>query len=90
MRAKFSIPNLPQSADIGQNLDGDISDFRISCQSLIKEICHSSKTSHDIDMKVGSVTKLDKRNKTTSKKFDDDVMSANWSNPEDGFRPHSL
>ena len=26
-------------------------------------------------MKLGPVTKLDKRNKTTSKKFDDDVMS---------------
>ena len=29
-------------------------------------------------MKLGSVTKLDKRNKTTSKKFDDDVMPANF------------
>ena len=28
-------------------------------------------------MKLGPVTKLDERNKTTSKKFDDDVMSAN-------------
>ena len=28
-------------------------------------------------MKHGSVTELDKRNKTTSKKFDDNVMSAN-------------
>ena len=28
-------------------------------------------------MKLGKVTKLDKRNKTTSKKFDDDVMSEN-------------
>ena len=28
-------------------------------------------------MKVGPVTKLDKRNKTTLKKFDDDVMSEN-------------
>ena len=28
-------------------------------------------------MNVGPVTKLHKRNKTTSKKFDDDVMSAN-------------
>ena len=28
-------------------------------------------------MKLGPVTKLDKRNKTTSKKFDDDIMSAN-------------
>ena len=29
-------------------------------------------------MKLGPVTKLDKKNKTTSKKFDDEVMSANW------------
>ena len=29
-------------------------------------------------MKLGPVTKLDKRNKTTSKKFDDDIMSANF------------
>ena len=28
-------------------------------------------------MKLGPVTKFDKRNKTTSKKFDDDVMSKN-------------
>ena len=28
-------------------------------------------------MKLGPVTKLDKRNKTTSKTFDDDVFSAN-------------
>ena len=28
-------------------------------------------------MKLGPVTKIDKRNKTTLKKFDDDVMSAN-------------
>ena len=68
---------MPQSPDIGQNSDGGISDFRISGQSLIKENCYNSRTSDDIDMKYGSVTKLDKRNKTTSKKFDDDVMSKN-------------
>ena len=28
-------------------------------------------------MKLGPVTKLDKRNKTTSKQFDNDVMSKN-------------
>ena len=28
-------------------------------------------------MKLGPITKLDKRNKTTSKKFDHDVMSTN-------------
>ena len=30
-----------------------------------------------MDLKLGPVSKLDKRNKTTSKKFDDDAMSAN-------------
>ena len=29
-------------------------------------------------MKLGPITKLDKRNKTTSKKIDDDVMSKNY------------
>ena len=45
--------------------------------TLIKENCHNSRTSDDIDMKLGPVTKLDKRNKTTSKKFDVDFMSEN-------------
>ena len=31
-------------------------------------------------MKLGPVTKLDKRNTVTSKKFDDEVMSANCDN----------
>ena len=68
---------MPQSSDIGQNSDGGISDFQISSQSLIKRNCHNSWTNDDIDMKLGRVTKLDKTNKTTSKKFDDDVMSKN-------------
>ena len=44
-------------------------------QSLIKESCHNSRTSNNcIDIKLGPVTKLDKKNTTTSDKFDDDVM----------------
>ena len=69
IHAKFCIHNSPQSSDIGQNSDGGISVFRISGQSLIKENCHNSRTRDDIDMKLGPVTKLDKRNKTTSKKW---------------------
>ena len=42
-----------------QNSDGAISDFRISGQSLIKENCYNSRTSGDIDMKLGPVTNLD-------------------------------
>ena len=76
--AKFDISNSPQSLDIGQNSDGGISNFRISGQSLIKENCHNSRTGGDIDMKLGLVTKLDKKNKTTLKFFGDDVMSGNY------------
>ena len=38
-------------------------------QSLMKENCHNSRTSEDIVMKLGPVTKLDKRSKTGSKKL---------------------
>ena len=77
IRTKFGIPNLPQSPDIGQNSDRGCSDFRISGQSLINENYRNSRTSHDIDIKLGPVTKLVKRNTTTPKKFDYDVMLAN-------------
>ena len=66
--AKFDIHNLPQSPGIGQNSDGGNSNFRISGLSLIKRNCRNSRTSDDIDKRLGPVTKLDKRNKTTSKK----------------------
>ena len=64
-----------QSPDIGQNLNGGIFDFQVSSQSLINEISLNSRTSNDIDIKLGPVTKLQKRNLLTSKDFDDDVMS---------------
>ena len=66
--AKFGIPYSLQSPDIRQNLDRGISDFQISGQSLKKETCHDSRTSDDIDMKPRPVTKLNKGNKTMSKK----------------------
>ena len=59
---------MPHSPDIGQPSDGGIADFQISGLSLIKENCHNFRTSDDIDMKLGPVTKLDKGNKTISKK----------------------
>ena len=61
-------PDLLQSIDIGENSDGGISDCRISGQSLIIDNCHNSRTSNDIDMKLGPVTKLGKRNQNMSKK----------------------
>ena len=36
-----------------------------------------SRTSDNTDMKLGLVTKRNKKNKATSKKFDNDVMSEN-------------
>ena len=69
---------MPQSPDVGKNSDGGTSDFRISGESLIRENCHNSRTSNDVDMKLEPINKLDKRNNTTSNKFDDDVMSENY------------
>ena len=43
----------------------------------MKKSCHNSRTSDDIDMKPGPVTKLDKRKKGTSKKFDNEFISEN-------------
>ena len=71
IRAKFGVPDFPQSPDIGQNSDGGISNFQISRQSLIKENDHNSRTSDDIDIKLGQVTKFNKRQDKQSnvKKF---------------------
>ena len=68
---------MQQSPGIGQNSDGSISDIKISGQSFIKEKYHNSRTSDDIDMKLGPVTKLKKRNKIIPKKIDADFMSGN-------------
>ena len=63
IRAKFGIHNLPPSLQILGITHVGISNFLISGQSLIKESCHNSRTSDDIDMKLEPVTKLDKRTK---------------------------
>ena len=67
---------MPQSPDSGQKSDCGISDLRIFGQSFIKDNCRFSRTSDDIDIQLRPVTKLDQGNKTTSKKFSDDVMLA--------------
>ena len=67
IHATFGVPNSPQSVDISQNSDGGISNFWISGQSLTKKDCHNSRTGDDIDMKLQPVTKLNKKNNTTSK-----------------------
>ena len=53
-----------------------ISRFLVNSLVILSWSIHS-KTRGDIDTKLGPVAKLNKRNKTTSKKFDDDVMSVN-------------
>ena len=58
------------SPEIGQNSDGCMSDFWISGQSFVQKNYH-------IDIKLRPVTKLDKRNTTTSKNYDIDVMLVN-------------
>ena len=64
------MPNLVSitcpSLQISGKTQTGVDDFRISGQSLIKENCYNSRTSDDIGMKLGPVTKLDKRNRTTS------------------------
>ena len=74
------VPNSPQSPYIrqSQTREWGISDFRIFGQYLIKEDCHNSRTSNDICVKLQSLTERDKRNTTTSKKLDDNVISANY------------
>ena len=62
---------------LGKSQVGDFSDFRISGQSFINKNCQNSRNSHGIDMKLGTVTKLDKKYTTTSIKFDDEFMSKN-------------
>ena len=95
--AKFCIP-CPSFQILGKTRGVKLSNFWISGQSLIKRKCHNSRTSDHTDMELGPVTKLDKRNKATSKNFKDDVMSENcdichfsnlqsiWSNLKAGFR----
>ena len=65
---KFDIPNLPLSPDTGQNSDRGISDFQISSQPFIEENRHNSRTSNDSDVKLGPVTKLEKKEHGNIKK----------------------
>ena len=64
-----------QSPDIEQNSDVGISDYRISGQSFTEQNCLNSRISNDIDVKLGSVSKLEKRNTATPKKFDDEIIT---------------
>ena len=64
----------PSPQILGKSQTGVLPISGISGQFLIKENCHTFRTSDDIDMKLGPVTKLDQKNKKPSKKSDVDVM----------------
>ena len=57
-----------QISDKTQTRVFPISSFLV--KFFINKSCRESTTSDDIDMKLGPVTKLDKRNTTTSKEFE--------------------
>ena len=67
IHAKFGIPNSPESPDVGQSSGRGISNFWISGQPLLNKNCDNSRTTNDIDMRIGLVSKLDRGNTTTSK-----------------------
>ena len=67
--ARYGIPNMPQSPDIGLNSYSGISDFRIFGQSVINNNCYNSRTSCDFDINIGPVTKAEKRNTATLSKL---------------------
>ena len=66
------VPNLVSVTHLSLQILGKlrlgISIFWNSGQSLIKEKCHNSRTSNDIDMKLGPLLKLGKRNTMSKKK----------------------
>ena len=53
---------------LGKNQTGVLPYFRFSGQFFKKGNCHKSRTIDDIDIKLGPVTKLDKRNRTPTNK----------------------
>ena len=79
--ANFGIRDWLQSPDIGQNSSKDLFSFQNSGHFLNKNFasknCHYSRVSNDIDMKLGPLSKLGKKNMMTSKTFDGDVKSRN-------------
>ena len=69
VRAKFGICNLLHFPDIGQNSDKGLSNNWNFGQSFINENYHNFRSSHDIDIKLGPVTKTNNRNEATLKKL---------------------
>ena len=53
--------------------------FTFYYKLIMNKNCHSPRISSDIDIELGPLTKLTKKNTKTSKSIDDDVMSANYN-----------
>ena len=51
---------------------------RFLVKFLVSRNCHDYKTINDINIKLRPITKFDKRITTTSRKFDDVIISANY------------
>ena len=64
------VANLLSLQILGKTHTGVLPYFRFSGQFLKKGNYHKSRTIDDIDIKLGPVTKLDKRNKTPTNKRD--------------------
>ena len=65
--AKFGIPDLPQSLDITQHLDGILRILRSIVSLLKKENYHNSKSSNDNDIKPEPIIRIDMGKTATSK-----------------------
>ena len=59
---------MTQSPDIGLNFDGGVSNFQTSGQPFIEKNCYNSRTSNDIDVKLGPVTRLETKEHGNIKK----------------------
>ena len=67
-------PTCPSLQILGKTQTGVFPNSGFLVKYLIKENCHNSRAFDVIDMKLGPVTKRYKRNKATSKNFDDDII----------------
>ena len=73
---KRGIPISYQFPGMGQN---QTAYFRFpDFWSMPFKQCHNWRTSNDIDMKLGPLTKRNKKNTTTSKSIEDIVMQTNY------------
>lgn len=76
--AKFGIPYLLQSSYIERNSDGVLYILGFLFQFFINENCYNSTTSNNIGVKFETLSKFENKNTIVSKKFNKNVMLANY------------